>query len=109
MNTKVDVPKWQTDAENEVAKYNLRMLDDVFKLPFEKKYILIHRSRQESKEHKETSGESGFRKFADERAIPIIELVLEESDYRDKIHLSGSGQRKMADAIEKYLYDFVKK
>ena len=108
VNTKVDVPKWQTDAENEVAKYNLRMLDDVFKLPFEKKYILIHRSRQESKEHSETSGESRFRKFADERAIPIIELVLEESDYRDKIHLSSSGQRKMADAIEKYLHDFIK-
>ena len=39
---------------------------------------------------------------------PVRELVLEESDYRDKIHLSSSGQRKMADAIEKYLHDFIK-
>ena len=99
VNTKVDVPKWETDGESEQAKYNLQMLDEVFALPWKKKFLLIWRSKIETVNDKETVGESVFRKYAISRDIPILHISLSESDYRDAIHPSIQGQRKMADAI----------
>ena len=100
VNTKVDVPKWGNDAENESAKYNFASLDEIYALSWARKYLLIHRSRQETQENRITSGEAAFRKYADDRGIPIIDLKLNgNEDFRDAIHLSESGQRKMADAI----------
>lgn len=103
VNTKVDVPKWEKDSESEQAKYNLQMLDEIYALPWKKKFLLLWRSKQETVEDKETVGESVFRKYAISRDIPIIHISLSESDYRDAIHPSIQGQRKMADAIRREL------
>ena len=104
VNTKVDIPKWQTDAGNESAKYNLTMLDEVFSLPCRRKALLIYRSRIETQKEIESVGERAFREWAEDKGLPIIKPVLNvESDYRDKIHPSVSGQRKIADAIEAWL------
>ena len=105
VNTKVDVPKWEADGESEQAKYNLQMLDEVFALPWKKKFLLIWRSKIETVNDKETVGESVFRKYATSRDIPIIRIGLSESDYRDAIHPTILGQRKMADAISRVLHE----
>ena len=99
VNTKVDVPKWQSDSANELARYNLHMLDEVYGLPWKRKYMLIHRSKKEMAFNKITSGELAFREYAKKNDIAIIEHKLSASDYRDAIHLSVSGQHKLADAI----------
>ena len=101
--TKVDVPKWQIDSKNELALYNLSMLSKVFDISWKRKYMLIHRSRKEMISNVITSGECAFREYAKRNGIAIIELLLCEEDYRDAIHLSVSGQRKMAEAIWKAL------
>ena len=103
VNTKIDVPKWEKDTESERAKYNLQMLDEIYALPWKKKFLLLWRSKQETVEDKETVGESVFRKYAISRDIPIIHISLSESDYRDTIHPSIQGQRKMAAAIRRAL------
>ena len=100
VNTKVDVPKWGNDVENKSAKYNLARLDEIYALPWARKYLLIHRSQLETHEDCETPGETAFRKYASGRGITIIDLKLNDGDdFRDAIHQSESGQRKMADAI----------
>ena len=103
INTKVDVPKWEKDAESEQAKFNLRMLDEMYSLPWKKKFLLIWRSKQEIVEDKETVGESAFRKYAISKDIPIIIIRLSESDYRDTIHPSIQGQKAICDAISRAL------
>ena len=104
VNTKIDVPKWEDDADSESAKYNLTMLNELFSYPWVKKFLLIHRSREEARENQETVGERAFRRYAAANGIVIVTLKLDENtDYRDNIHLSSSGQRKMADTIVKAL------
>ena len=104
INTKVDVPKWQNDAENEGAKYNLSMLEEVFALPCSRKALLIYRSRKEAEECVESVGERAFRECAEKNGIHIIMPILNaETDYRDKIHPTVSGQKKIADSIRGWL------
>lgn len=104
VNTKVDVPKWEMDSENESAKYNLMKLDEVYSLPWARRCLLIHRSRKETANNEETIGETKFREYAVSRGIDLIYLELDSKvDYRDQIHLSESGQRKMAEKVGRYL------
>lgn len=99
VNTKVDVPKWLTDAESEDAKYNLRMLDEVYSLPWKERFLLIWRSKEETIDNKETVGEATFRMYAKGKGVSIIDVHLNESDFRDAIHPSVQGQQKIATAI----------
>ena len=100
VNTKVDVPKWGVDSENALALYNLAMMKDIYSLPWAGRYMLIHRSRAESELGDETVGERKFRDFAEMNCIPYSVLILNPAeDYRDKIHLTVTGQGKMAAAI----------
>ena len=101
VNTKVDVPIWGVDVEDDSAKFNIAALSEVYALPWKARYMLIHRSRQEAQDVKVTAGELAFREYAEKNGIVIIELPLGAADYRDKIHLSVNGQKKMADAIRK--------
>ena len=100
VNTKVDVPKWEEDSENEQAKYNLMMLDELFSLPCRGKALLIWRSRQETLDGTETVGESAFRSWANSRDIEVIYVEASvDEDYRDTIHPTPQGQKKIAEAI----------
>ena len=99
VRTKVDVPNWQIDSNNEIALYNLSMLNEVYEIPWKRKFMLIHRTKKETSLNEITSGECAFRKYAKKNGITIIELMLNMDDYRDAIHLSVSGQKKMAEAI----------
>ena len=104
INTKVDVPKWQSDAENERAKYNLAMLEEVYALPCSRKALLVYRSRREAEESVESVGEKAFREWAEKKGIHIIMPNLNaETDYRDTIHPTDSGQKKIADSIRGWL------
>lgn len=103
-NTKVDVVKWGADVQSKEAQYNLEMLDEVYALPWGKRYMLIHRSRKEALESKISMGEEAFRSYARENSIDIIECALDPAaDYRDVIHPSDTGQAKIADAIVELL------
>lgn len=93
---KIDILKNSKDAET----YNLLMLDYLFSLPFSAKYLLIHRSREETRNNMISPGEAVFRAYAQKKKIPLIELRLDARvDYRDTIHPSEDGQKKMAEAI----------
>ena len=97
VNTKVDVPTWGTDANDPAAVRNLRELDWLFDEPFDKKVLLIHRSRMETQNSGTISiGEGRLRAWAREKGIscPLLELDV-AGDYRDQIHLNESGQRKL--------------
>lgn len=99
-NTKVDVPKWGNDARNESAKYNLKMLDNLYGLPWKEKFMLIHKSRMETEKKCLAPGEQVFREYAKENAISLIECDMDaKHDYRDTIHPSVRGQLKLANAI----------
>ena len=100
VNTKVDVPRWQNDVRLPSARFNLAALDAVYGLPVRSRFLLIHRSREETRNCVESLGETEFRKYAKAKGITIIELKLNATDdFRDGIHLSARGQRKMAAVI----------
>ena len=103
VNTKVDVPKWGEDANDPAAVRNLRELDWLFGEPFDKKVLLIHRSRQETRNSGVISaGEERFRAWARKRGMPCLLLELDaERDYRDQIHLNEEGQLKLYEALRK--------
>ena len=97
INTKVDVPKWGKDVNDPVARWNVRELDWLFGESFDKKVLLIHRSRQETRDANRVSiGEARLRQWAREKGIlcPLLELDAEQ-DYRDTIHLNEAGQGKL--------------
>ncbi len=108
VTTKVDMAKWGESLSDRSVAYNLNALKEVLSLPFRAKYMLIHRSRNESSEREVSLGEGRFRAFASELSIPIIESPLCDRDYRDAIHMNASGQKKMADAIWDALHGFEK-
>ena len=100
VNTKVDIPKWGNDIQNDSAIYNIKKLDELYSYSWRKKYMLIYRSRKETHENIETVGERVFREYAKEKGITIIECKLDwNMDFRDSIHTSKSGQKKIAESI----------
>lgn len=99
ITTKVDLPVWQNDPTSGQAQYNLRMLDELYAYPFSQRMLLLYRSKQETENNLETPGETAFRAYANKNGIRIIEVGMGSEDYRDKIHPSKSGQKKIADAI----------
>ena len=100
INTKVDVPRWEKDVHSASAEFNLAALTALYELPVCKRYLLVHRTREETKNDVESVGETAFRNFAASKGIPIIDLKLnDKDDFRDEIHLNESGQLKMASAI----------
>ena len=99
ITTKVDIPVWQNDPANEQAQYNLKMLDELYGHPFLQRLLLIYRTKQETEKNVETPGETTFREYASKNGIQIIECDMSIEDYRDKIHPSERGQKKIADAI----------
>lgn len=100
VNTKVDSPKWGDSISNPAASFNLKKLDELYSYSWSKKYMLIYRSRKETKENLESDGERVFREFAKSKRITIIDCRLDsEVDYRDTIHPTQSGQKKIAEAI----------
>ena len=97
--TKVDVPMWQEDCNNGAAQYNIKMLDQIFAYPWSKRYLYIHRTREENRRGNISSGEAVFRQYALNNAIEIIEPKYDDDCYRDTVHLSVKGQEAMYDAI----------
>lgn len=104
INNKVDVVHWEEDAYNKSAQYNLRMLDKIFSMPFEKKFLVIHRTRQETESGAVSVGEKAFRDSAQSYDVPILLLELDPaSDYRDVIHLNDNGQHKLYKLLRAHL------
>lgn len=97
INTKVDVPQWGRDANDPVARWNLSELDWLFGEPFDRKILLIHRTRQETQNADGiSSGEARFRQWTREKGISCRLLELDAArDYRDTIHLNEEGQGKL--------------
>ena len=105
INTKVDVARWKCDIEDPLVEYNLNALNSIFSMPFRYKFVLIHRSRKETKDGNITIGEAKFREYSISKGVNIIELALDSNeDYRDIIHISDTGHKKMAHTI----YDRLK-
>ena len=106
VNVKVDVARWGTEDDVESAKYNLERMRELYSLPIPRKALLIYRSKMETEKNVETYGERKFREQAEECGIPVYLLILDSGhDYRDAIHPNESGQRKMAELIEKIMVD----
>lgn len=97
INTKVDLPKWGSDAHDSIAEWNLKELEWLFSAGFDKAFLIIHRSRAEVKDFGNVSaGEQRFREWARKKGIPCRMLELDaEQDYRDSIHLNELGQFKL--------------
>ena len=109
VNTKVDVPKWGKNGDDDQAKYNLKMLDEIFQLPWKGRFLLIWRSREESAKAEATIGEKVFIHYAKERGITVIDVGCNTMDYRDAIHPSIIGQRKMFESLKNCLESSIER
>lgn len=103
---KIDVPHHAGDETNDVARYNLDKIRHLFELPWRKKILLIHRSREEALASEDSLGEIKIRELADEMHVPVVLLILSPlEDYRDIIHPNLSGQRKIFEKLEEVYED----
>ena len=97
VNTKIDVPKWGADAKDPIAEWNLGELDWLFGQEFERRAMVIVRTKKEAlNADKVSPGEARFQQWAQEKGIPCHLLKVDpEQDYRDPFHLNKNGQRKL--------------
>ena len=100
VNTKVDVPHWRDSLVLPSVKQNLDACAYLYSLPFERKFLVIHRTRQERLSDETPLGEGPFVKQANAFGVKVLLLELDtETDYRDNIHLNPSGQRKLYELL----------
>lgn len=100
VNTKVDVPHWGDSLVLPSVKQNLDACAYLYSLPFERKFLVIHRTRQERLSDETPLGEGPFVKQANAFGVKVLLLELDpETDYRDSIHLNPSGQRKLYELL----------
>ena len=101
VNTKIDVPKWGKDAEDLKAEWNLKELEWLFGQEFERKALVIIRTKAETLNADKVSvGEARFRQWAQEKGIPCHLLKVDPAqDYRDPYHLNKNGQRKLCQLL----------
>lgn len=87
------------ERQNEQAKYNLACCEELFRMPFARRCLYVHRDHIECQRDEVPVGESAFVDCAHRHGVTIIRSSTSPSDYRDFIHLNADGQRKMAEAI----------
>ncbi len=104
INHKVDVAHVESETKNRLAKKNLEACDFLYSLPFKRKYLVVHRSRDEQQRKEVAAGESSFVEHALARGVKVLYLELNpQDDYRDNIHLNVNGQRKLYYLLKKNL------
>ena len=100
VNTKVDVPHWGDSLALPSVKQNLEACAYLYSLPFERKFLVIHRTRQERLSGETPPGEEPFVTQAEDSGVKVLRLELDvDKDYRDSIHLNPSGQRKLYELL----------
>lgn len=97
-NKKIDVvPELNKD---ELEAYNVSSLQAILSLPFEKKYLMMFRSRYESELGEPTEGERKICEVARSLGAEVFVVALDPTtEFRDTIHPNNAGQRKMAEII----------
>lgn len=104
VNTKVDVPHWGDSLVLPSVKQNLDACAYLYSLPFERKFLVIHRSQKEWRSGKQPLGEEIFIRQAEAAGVQVLLLELDvDKDYRDNIHLNASGQRRLYTLLSKLM------
>lgn len=100
VNTKVDVPRWEETLALPSVKQNLDACAYLYSLPFQRKFLVVHRSQKEWHSGKVPLGEDEFVRQAEACGVKVLVLELDTgTDYRDNIHLNALGQRKLYELV----------